>query len=147
MKTITESCIKVCNSLLRGEISAIETYQQVIDKHPDSPVVDELRQIREEHSQAADLLAEHVRDMGGEPERTSGAWGSVTTAIQGTANLFGADSAIGSLQRGEEIGRRDYQDALTDDDVMSESKILIRDELLPATVRHIATLERLEQIA
>jgi hypothetical protein len=29
----TEHCIKVCNSLLRGEISAVETYDKAIEKY------------------------------------------------------------------------------------------------------------------
>ena len=30
--TTTDKCIEACNSLLRGEISAIETYNQAIEK-------------------------------------------------------------------------------------------------------------------
>jgi uncharacterized protein (TIGR02284 family) len=147
MNSINEHCIKVCNSLLRGELSAVETYNRAIEKHPDSPVVDELRRIRAEHTRAANLLSESVREMGGEPEKDSGAWGMITNAIQGTANLFGPESAVESLQKGEEIGRHDYEEALRDDDVMGTCKTMIREELLPQTVSHIASLERLEQVA
>ena len=147
MKTMNEHCIKVCNRLLRGEISAVETYGQAIEKFPDSPVSPELRRIRSEHETSVSLLEQNVRSMGGEQDRSSGAWGTFATTVQGTANLFGDNSAIGSLQRGEEAGRSDYQDALLDDDVMPESKTLIREKLLPPVMKHIASLERLEQTA
>lgn len=140
----TDHCIKVCNSLLRGELSAVETYDKAISKFSTEPVVAELQRIRNEHSESVARLQQNVREMGGTPDSGSGAWGTFANAIQGTANLFGAGSAIESLQRGEETGRRDYQDALDDAGVMEHSKTIIRDELLPRVNRHIATLERLE---
>lgn len=139
-----EHCIDVCNGLLRGELSAVETYGQAINKYNGSPVVEELRRIRAEHNESANRLSANVRDMGGEPEKDSGAWGLFATAVQGAANLFGAESAIESLQRGEEMGRTDYQDALLDENVMPGCKEMMREELLPRIIKHIATLENLE---
>jgi uncharacterized protein (TIGR02284 family) len=147
MNTNNDHCISVCNELLRGELSAVETYDQAIEKYADLPAAEELQRIREEHSRAASMLAENVRNMGGEPEMGSGAWGVFATAVQGTANLFGANSALESLQKGEEAGRNDYQEALTDDEVMPECKEMIREELLPSVIEHIACLEKLEHAA
>lgn len=142
-----DHCIDVCNSLLRGELSAVETYRQAIDKYSGSHVTQELRRIRSEHSRSATRLSANVRDMGGEPEKDSGAWGIFAAAVQGAANLFGEDSAIESLQRGEEAGRKDYQEALMDDDVMTECKLMIREELLPPVIQHITALDQLEHTA
>lgn len=142
--TDTDHCIKVCNSLLRGELSAVETYEKAIAKYGNEPVLAELQRIRNEHSQSVARLQQNVREMGGMPDTDSGAWGTFANTIQAAANLFGAESAIEALQRGEEHGRRDYQDALEDDEVMPGCKDMIRDELLPRVNRHIATLERLE---
>jgi hypothetical protein len=147
MNQTNEKCIEVCNSLLRGELSAVETYGQAIEKHAASPVAEELRRLRIEHTQAAERLSANVRSMGGVPDTGSGAWGAFAATVQGTANLFGPGSAIESLQRGEESGRKDYQDALVDDDVMPECKTMIREELLPRTIAHIAALETLSQKA
>ncbi len=141
----TEKCIKTCNSLLRGELSAVETYNQAIEKHAGTAATSELMRIRDEHRQAVSRLTTNVREMGGQPDTDSGAWGAFSNAIQGAANLFGAESAISSLQRGEEHGRNDYRDALEDEHVMESCKNMIRTELLPATESHIATLERLEE--
>jgi uncharacterized protein (TIGR02284 family) len=147
MNTNNDHCISVCNELLRGEMSAVETYNQAIEKFADLPAAGELQRIREDHSRAASRLADNVRNMGGEPEKGSGAWGVFATAVQGTANLFGPNSALESLQQGEEAGRRDYQDALTDDEVMPECKEMIRESLLPPVIEHIACLEKLEHAA
>lgn len=139
----TDHCISVCNSLLRGERSAVETYTQAIEKHASTPAASELQRICSEHRDAVNRLAENVRSMGGEPDTDSGAWGTFAKAVQGTSNLFGAGSAIESLKKGEESGRGDYQDALLDDDVMADCKQLIREELLPRTIAHIAALDQL----
>ncbi len=143
---ITEHCISVCNSLLRGEMAAVDTYAQVLATHSReaSPAVAELRRIRAEHTRAVSLLSENVREMGGEPDGDSGAWGLFVSAVQGTANLLGKNSARESLQKGEEFGRKEYQEALLDPEVMEPCKRVIRDELLPKVIEHIACLEKLE---
>lgn len=144
MNSIYADCIHVCNSLLRGEISAGETYGHVIDRFPETPVIKELRRIRAEHANSAALLSAKIREMGGEPQKSSGAWGMFTAAVQSAANLFGPDSALESLRQGESLGCKDYQDALIDPCLLPDCRRLIRDELLPDVTRHIADLERLE---
>jgi uncharacterized protein (TIGR02284 family) len=147
MKTmINEDCIKTCNGLLRGELSAVETYAKALEKFPATPVTAELTRIQSEHRDSANLLTQNVREMGGTPETDSGAWGAFANTIQSAANLFGAESAVESLQRGEEHGRNDYLDALENGDVMDSCKTLIRSELLPRVQNHIKILERLEEI-
>ncbi|MES2440397.1 MAG: DUF2383 domain-containing protein [Verrucomicrobiota bacterium] len=141
----SDHCISVCNRLLRGELSAVETYAQAIEKYSGSPVAAGLREIRSQHARSATLLSANVREMGGEPEKDSGAWGLFATAVQGAANLFGMGSAIESLQKGEETGLKDYQAALLDEGVMTDCKEMIRENLLPPVLNHIASLEKFEQ--
>ncbi len=141
-----EDCIKTCNSLLRGELSAVETYGKAIEKYPATPVTAELTRIQSEHRESANRLTANVREMGGTPETDSGAWGAFAKTVQSAANLFGSESAIESLQKGEEHGRNDYRDALEDDDVMDACKTMIRTELLPRVENHITVLERLEEV-
>jgi uncharacterized protein (TIGR02284 family) len=142
-----EACIKICNSLLRGELSAVETYGKAIQKYPGTAATAELTRIQSEHRQSANRLAENVREMGGTPDTDSGAWGEFAKAVQATANLFGAESAIESLQRGEKHGQKEYEDALSDNDTMEPCKAMIREELLPRVNRHIEALERLQATA
>lgn len=143
----TEDCIKICNSLLRGELSAVETYGKAIQKFPGTAATAELTRIQSEHRQSANRLAENVREMGGTPDTDSGAWGEFANAVQVTANLFGTESAIESLQRGEKHGENDYERALSDNDMLEGCKPMIREELLPRCKRHIEALERLQATA
>ncbi len=144
--THNEECIDVCNSLLRGELSAVETYNQTITKFEGDPAVGTLIQMRGEHQRAVELLRTNVTQMGGTPSTDSGAWGIFAQASQGVAKLFGESSALKGLQQGEEHGREEYEDALDDDDVMPACKEMIRSELLPHTQRHIATLKGLAKV-
>lgn len=141
-----EPCIKVCNGLLRGEIAAVDTYGQAMVKYASSSVAAELRRIREEHSESVRRLTANVRDMGGEPEVDAGAWGVFATMVQVTADLFGPESALESLQQGELMGRKDYEEALANPEVMPECKAMIRKELLPRVMNHIASLETLDEL-
>lgn len=141
---LTKDCIDVCNRLLRGELSAVETYRQTIKKFEGDPAVTSLLQILSEHEYAVELLRNNIFDMGGEPSTDSGAWGAFATTVQGVAKAFGESSALKSLRQGEEHGLDDYEDALEDEDVMANCKEMIRSELLPRTRQHIAALQELE---
>ena len=134
----TDEAVRQLNSLLRGEISACETYRMAIDKVADSDQiamdnVSILREIEGEHDQAVRQLRQ--------PSGSSGAWGAWAQTVQGTMNLFGDASALKSLKEGEEHGLKDYQEAL--DDVDSMSRELIESQLLPNQQRHIALLNQL----
>ena len=53
----TVTCdIDVLNALLRGEVAAVETYDQVIPKFAGQPQAVELQRIRDEHTESAAVL-------------------------------------------------------------------------------------------
>ena len=131
------------NSLLRGEISATETYQQALAKVGDDPKAADLRRIHQEHREAANALRQHVRDQGGEPEHGSGAWGAFAKAIEGTAKLFGDATALRALRQGEQSGLSSYENALKDDSLPTECKNYLRNTLIPQTREHVTVLDRL----
>lgn len=142
-----EHCIEICNKLLRGERSAVETYDQAIEKFHSEGASAELHRIRKEHAEAVAALEDNVRKMGGEPDREAGVWGAFANTVQKAANLFGPDSAMEALQAGEKSGKQDYESALKDEDVMPECKEMIRSRLLPRLDEHIGTLEQLQKAA
>ena len=69
------SATATLNSLVRGELSAVETYEQALHKLEGTKGGPELRRIREEHRHAADVLQEQVRRRGGQADHSSGAGG------------------------------------------------------------------------
>jgi len=129
------------NSLLRGEISAAETYKMAIDRAAaEFPAqVRSLRAIAQEHGEGAQLLRECVKRQGGEADDSSGAWGIYAKTIEGVAKIFGDTTALKALKEGEEHGLRDYRDAL--DSLDGESRRLVAEQLIPAQERHITTLD------
>ena len=141
----TGESVRQLNSLLRGEISGAETYRMAIDKVADNSSTTAsaglLREIQEEHGRAAQGIRDRIRELGGEPSDSSGAWGAWAKTVQGTMNLFGDASALKSLKEGEEHGLKDYQEAL--DDVDPTSAQLIQNQLIQAQQRHINLLDQL----
>jgi|SRR5262245_25944570 len=138
------SCdLDALNALLRGEVAAVETYDQVIDKFDGRPQAVELQRLREEHNEAAAVLRERVRHFGGDPAEGSGLWGKFTMAVTGTAKILGPASALGTLKQGEEYGIGQYESALTDPDIDIDCKDLIRYRLLPRCRSHVSDLDRM----
>lgn len=133
------------NSLLRGEISAAETYRMAIDKVTDSEQLISkaslLRQIQAEHGRAAQALRDRIRELGGEAADSSGAWGAWAKTVQGTMNIFGDASSLKALKEGEEHGIKDYHTAI--DFVDATSAQLIENQLIPAQQRHVNLLDEL----
>ncbi len=135
------------DSLLRGEMSAIETYRMAIEKLADSnePGVAELQRIQRDHRDAADLLWHHLERKGERPSEGSGAWGAFAKAVEGTAKLLGNKAALKALKEGEEHGLKEYEDALDDEEISPELQSVIR-TLISRQQSHIQTLDRLTRL-
>ncbi len=136
-----ENCIEICNQLLRGELSAIETYDQAITRLRHNHNAIRLERIRNDHEDSARKLRDNVLKMGGQPDDDSGAWGTFAKLVEGGAQLFGEKVALKALIEGEEHGIKEYEDALSDDDVLTGCKTLIRSELLPKQQDHLSVLK------
>lgn len=136
------SKVDTLNELLRGEIAAVETYQQALDKIGSDPGAEELRLIHDEHRTAANTLRLQIHDHNGAPDHGSGAWGAWAKAVTGVAKLFGNTAALKALKEGEEHGIKSYEKALEDKDLPDDCKELIR-TLLPQTRAHLPILDRL----
>jgi bacterioferritin (cytochrome b1) len=143
MNDDTQSCIDSCNKLLRGELSAVETYTQAIEKFSGSRESEVLAGLRSEHQHSVAELSKHVSAMGGTPDSDSGPWGTFAVAVEGTATMLGESAALTALIEGEKHGINEYNDALADPEVMEEAKDSIRDSLLPRLFDHVAVLEGL----
>lgn len=139
----TDPAVDALNGLLRGEISATETYDQALERDDSDGIRATLRHIRVEHHHAVQALRDHIHYLGGEPANTSGSWGTLAKAVEGTATLLGPNTTLSALCQGEKQGVADYERAATDPHLPSECQTLIRTTLLPQTKTHVATLERM----
>lgn len=134
------------NKLLKNELSAIETYQQALEKKDTDPehitAINELSAFLDDHQRAASRIKVAIEQKGGEPVRTSGAWGTWSKVVMGTAQLFGDTAALKALKEGEESGLKDYESVLSDTDIPQDAKALVSD--LVATQRmHVQRLDGL----
>jgi hypothetical protein len=134
------------NSFLRGEISAAETYRMAIEhvsgssKSPEDSV-GLLREIQAEHGRAAQAVRDRIRELGGEPEDSSGAWGVWAKFTEGVANLLGDTASLKALKEGEEHGLKNYVAGMDEIDLSSAD--LVQNQLIPAQQRHIDLLDQL----
>ncbi len=141
---ITLECIRTGNNLLRGELSAVQTYELAIKRHPGLATAFDLDRISREHRRSVRILTAVVRGIGGEPTSSSGAWGVFANSAPTAANFLGAQSMVESLRVGEEQSRNDYEDALDAENTTESFKTIIRSDLLTSVEDHITSLERLQ---
>lgn len=128
-------------SLLRGEISAVETYRQAKEKFLTEPGFDEIHNIEEEHEEAVRKLKNLVGvgyDADGE-EEGSGAWGLVAKSVVGAAKIGGYKATLKALKEGEEHGLKEYDEALSREDVGSRELL---QELRARQSQHINVIDR-----
>lgn len=109
-----KKCIETFNSLLRGERSALETYERVLEHLDEGVPRVKLEQICSAHRAKVAELERQVVSLGGIPGTSSGTWGLVASVVQTVANVIGDKSAVYSLKEGEELGLRSYQSSLKD---------------------------------
>lgn len=134
--------ITVLNSFLRGELAAVETYRQAIERLDDFTALAHLRDCLSSHRLRAERLAEQVRRLGGVPSRSSGSWGVFARLFEGGAKLFGEAAAIAALEQGEDHGRIDYKRDM--DCLDAESRRFVEAEILPEQLRTHDVVTRLK---
>lgn len=129
------------NELLRGEVSAVETYSQALEKLKDEPGAEKLRQALRDHEEAVSDIHEEIVAKGGVPSKDSGAWGVWAKTVTGSAKLLGDKAALKALKEGEEHGVKEYKEILAKDGVSPDFKKKVKEELLPKQQEHIAAID------
>lgn len=141
---------KDLNSCIRSELAAIETYRQALDKHREQsgqqPAFRQLDDMLRDHQDAANRWRAIVPQLGGTPTTDSGAWGTWSKTVMGTAKLFGDKAALKALKEGEESGLKEYRAFADDESAPAEVKNLAA-ELAQRREAHIGTLDRLIEAA
>ncbi|MEJ7734540.1 MAG: DUF2383 domain-containing protein [Polyangiaceae bacterium] len=118
------------NECLRGELSAVESYELALTAANDLEVVRVLRQLRDHHEQRVLSLRDCIREHGGQPVESSGAWGVFARLVQRGADLFGDRAATRALEEGEAHGLEVYEKQAQD--FHPDVRALVERELLPA---------------
>jgi demethoxyubiquinone hydroxylase (CLK1/Coq7/Cat5 family) len=136
--------VDVMNSFLRGEISAVETYRQALDKI-DNPGATRslLQQCLQSHQQRVDTLRTQVQRLGGSPAEGSGPWGAFAKLVEGGAKLFGEKAAIAALEEGEDHGRDDYRRDVAK--LAGEARTFVTTNIMPEQERTHRALSDLKR--
>ena len=143
MRGQADKTVDALNGFLRGEISAVETYRQAIQKLGGGATWTQLEDCRRSHEQRVAKLRDQVERLGGEPAKDSGAWGAFARLVEGGAKTFGERAAVAALEEGEDHGLKLYRDDLEKLDTASRQ--LVEMDLLPAqerTHQFMSTLKR-----
>jgi uncharacterized protein (TIGR02284 family) len=143
MSNTQDQSVDVLNSFLRGEISAVETYRQALEKVTQPQVRTPLQECLQSHSQRVTLLSEQVRTLGGSPSTSSGVWGAFAKAVEGGAKAFGDKVAVAALEEGEDHGRNDYKRDI--DKLDAASRQVVQTRIVPEQQRTHDTMSRLKK--
>jgi uncharacterized protein (TIGR02284 family) len=132
------------NSCLRGELAAVETYRQALEKsrsaYGTDPKFQQLEKMLRDHEQAATELQSLIRQNGGSPETDSGAWGAWANTVMGSAKLFGDRTALKALKEGEESGLKQYRSLVDDADTPAPVRDTVM-KLMQRTREHCTRLD------
>jgi demethoxyubiquinone hydroxylase (CLK1/Coq7/Cat5 family) len=136
--------LHLLQSLYRGELSAVETYERALGLATLTGLVaDVLRVCQGSHQKRVTLLKARLVELGAEVPASSGVWGAMANVLEAAAVTVGEKAAIGVLEEGEDVGLDDYQKGV---DVLGpDDRQLVRDELLPAqqdTHRQMSNLKQ-----
>lgn len=143
-KTLIDQDVEKFESFLRGEMSAVETYDQALDKlGKDAAEAGILRAARASHQARVELLRTEIQRLGATPPEGSGVWGGFARLVEGGAKVFGAKAAIAALEEGEDHGRDDYLRELAE--LSAEARGLVESQLLPEQLRTHDAIAALKQ--
>jgi hypothetical protein len=133
MRAEADKTVDALNGFLRGEISAVETYRQAIEKLGAGATKLQLEDCRRSHEQRVAKLREQVARLGGQPAKDSGAWGTFARLVEDGAKAFGERAAVAALEEGEDHGLKLYRSDL--DKLDATARQLVESDLLPAQER------------
>ena len=123
----TDSCADRLNGLLRGEISAVETYGIALEGIANLAIRKELEDVQNSHLKRVESLSTIIERMGKKPAASSGVWGSFAKIMEGGMRIFGEKATIDVLEQGEDKGLADYQNLMREDS--PELRMVVNDLL------------------
>ena len=141
-----EKTVSALNELLRGELSAVESYDKAMPAVKDDPVLQaDLAECRASHDARASRIRAAIVQVGGRPSESSGAWGLFAKGVATGAKVLGWKSVIAALEEGEDHGLKEYKELLPKFDTSLQR--LVSSELYPQQVRTHSIVSALKRVA
>jgi len=129
------------NALLKGELSAVESYGKALERVQKPKVAELLTQARDSHAERVDKLRSAIVKSGGDPIESPGMWGDFAKMVTSTAATMGDSAIVAALEEGEDLGSNEYEWKILN--IHGDNRKLVRDELWPkqqATHKLMSTL-------
>jgi Domain of unknown function (DUF2383) len=126
--------------LLRGELAAVETYEQALTAVEGAPFGTRLQMFHDEHVRAVTALRTALVQYTTEVPTSSGSWGTFAKAVEGAAKLLGNTLALRALKSGEEHGVKGYEQALESTEIPGTIKTSVLRPLLGDCRSHVVEL-------
>lgn len=125
--------VNALNELLRGELAAVETYNEALTIIGESEARQDLRECQNSHQGRVLRLRAEILERRGDPAESSGAWGLFAILVEKGAKVVGTATAVSALEAGEDHGLKEYQQALPALDMPARS--VVSADLYPQQVR------------
>jgi uncharacterized protein (TIGR02284 family) len=138
-----ETSLNTLNSFLRGELAAVESYREAIDKVDKPPIKTQLGSCLRSHEQRVSVLKQQIQSLGGEPVQSSGTWGTVGKVIAGAAGMVSDKAAVAALEEGEDRVRDDYSRDLIELD--PRSRQIMEEQVIPEQLGTHSTMSSLKK--
>ena len=138
---MNSEAVEDLNALLKGELSAVETYNQALPKVENKEIASVLSEALASHRERVGKLKSAITGFGGTPELDSGAWGSWAKVLSGGASVFGDDATVAALEQEEDAHSSDYEWRLVR--MHGDHRTLVKEELLPEQQRFRSMLSNL----
>jgi len=134
----------ILNKFLRGELSAVETYRQALERLGASAFAADLLENKRSHELRVEMLRNQVLRLGGQLAESSGAWGSFAKLVEGGAKLFGEKAALAALEEGEDHGLKLYRNNSDIEKLDLATRDFVERSLLPEQERTHRTTSQLK---
>lgn len=138
---MNSEAVEDLNALLKGELSAVETYHQALPKVESKEIASVLSDCLASHELRVSKLRDAIEQYGGTPESDSGIWGSWAKVLSGGATAFGDDATVAALEQEEDAHSSDYEWRLVK--MHGEHRDLVKNELMPEQQRYRNMLSNL----
>ncbi len=138
---MNSEAVEDLNALLKGELSAVETYSQALPRVESKIIASVLSDCLASHEKRVGALTNAIRGFGGTPESDSGVWGSWAKVLSGGASVFGDDATVVALEQEEDAQSSEYEWRLVR--MHGDHRNLVKEELLPEQQRYRSMLSEL----
>ena len=133
------------NAMLRGELAAVESYNEVLKRSLPLAVRTELERMRSQHQEMVGALRHWVRDFQ-ENNSSAGGQGKHANTVADATVAASGFRLLEALKSAERRAESTYRVALGNPDHRDGFRYFIGSKLLPQSQEHLATLDRLSDI-